>query len=85
MNSTGKVSFNSRLPAKLTVMRRLVFITETAGGTEATNTIGNEPKEFWIYAGYKDILKDDSGIDWSVKVSLSLFYFWGDFYNLLNV
>ena len=57
-----------------------MFIAETAGGTKATNTIRNEPKEFWIYAGYKDILKDDSGIDWSVtKVSLSLFYFWGDF------
>ena len=62
----------------LTVMRRLVFITETAIGSsvssaEATNKTRNELKGVWIYAGYEDILKKDAGIDRSIKVSLSLF------------
>ena len=61
-----------------------MFITKTADGTEATNTIRNAKKEFWIYAGYKDILKDDSGIDWSVKISMSLFNSVLFFYNLPN-
>ena len=32
-----------------------------------------ELKEVWTYAGYEDILKEDAGIDKSIKVSLSLF------------
>ena len=55
-----------------------MFITETAAGTkiskaEATNKTRNELKEVWTYAGYEDILKEDAGIDKSIKVSLSLF------------
>ena len=55
-----------------------MFITEAACGTsvsltEATNTTRNELKEVWQYAGSEDILKDDVGIDRSIKVSLSYF------------
>jgi len=65
----------TRLPTKLTVLRRLVFITETAEGNtiskaEATNKTRNELKEVWTYAGYEDILKANANIDKSIKVSL---------------
>ena len=55
-----------------------MIITETAAGSsvssaEATNKKRNKLKEVWIYAGYEDIVKEDAGIDKSIKVSLSLF------------
>ena len=63
----------TRLPTKLTVMRRLMFITETNSASvlsinDAITIVQGEIKDVWSYAGYEDTLKDDSNINKSIKV-----------------
>jgi len=58
-------------------MRRLMFITETNSASllsinDAITMVRGEIKDVWSYAGYEDILKDDSNINKSIKVRASL-------------
>ena len=67
----------TRLPTKRIVMRRLMFITETNSASllsinDAITMVRGEIKDVWSYAGYEDILKDDSNINKSIKVRASL-------------
>lgn len=67
-----RLSYN-KLPTKLSVMRRLMFIIEsnmitgTANLDDAIIQTRNEVKDVWSYAGYEDILKYDCSIGKMIK------------------
>ena len=67
-----KFSYN-KLPTKMVCLKRMMFINEvgiasgSASMNGAINKTRSELKDLWTYAGYQDILKDDSSIDMMLK------------------
>ena len=65
----------ARLPTKLTVMRRLMLITETNSAlsiNDAINKVQGKMTDVWTYTGYEDFLKDDCDTNKSIQITASL-------------
>ena len=45
-----------------------MFITETDSINDSINIVRGELTDVWTYAGYEDILKDNSDINKSIQV-----------------